>query len=349
MAAKTHRLMPGSTFAGRYHIERVLGEGAMGTVYLAQDGERGPCALKVLKASVESSPKARERFEREAMVGARIGSDHVVEVFATGFDEATELHWLAMELLEGKSLSDWSADDPPAESRRSVLRQIFEAMAAAHAAGVIHRDLKPENIMVLGDAAAPAVKILDFGVAKTFRPSLGASSTEGGLGTPLWAAPEQGHGGFLEPSVDMWSLGLLAFYVLTGKVYWWHYNQSDSGMLDLAMEMLQEPIAPASERAAKLGVAETIPAGFDAWFGRTVCREKEARFVDAVQGREALIALLDHGDVGPSTRPPAPLSRPASTPPSAPVVGSASAPSWRWAVVAIVAAAVVIAVALALR
>src|SRR5690606_17976130 len=83
----------------------------------------------------------------------------------------------------GASLSDWLDDRVGPEARQSVIRQIFEAMAAAHAAGVIHRDLKPENIMVLGSADAPEVKILDFGVAKTFRPSLGASSTEGGLGT----------------------------------------------------------------------------------------------------------------------------------------------------------------------
>jgi eukaryotic-like serine/threonine-protein kinase len=347
--AKTHRLMLGSTFAGRFRIESILGEGAMGTVYLAVEGDRR-CALKVLKASVESSPKARERFAREAMVGAQIGSPHVVEVSATGFDDVTELHWLAMEHLEGASLADWLHDRVGPEARESVLRQIFEAMAAAHAAGVIHRDLKPENIMVLGSVEAPDVKILDFGVAKTFRPSLGASSTEGGLGTPLWAAPEQGHGGFLEPSVDLWSLGLLAFYVLTGKVYWWHYNQRDSGMLDLAMEMLQEPIAPASERAAALGVAEAIPPGFDTWFARTVCREKAERFVDAVQGRDALLALLDHGDVGPSTRPPA-LSRPASRPPPsiAPASASAPAPSvptWVWAVVAV---AVLAALFVALR
>ncbi|MCA9619561.1 MAG: serine/threonine protein kinase, partial [Myxococcales bacterium] len=173
--ARTHRLMPETTFAGRFRVDRVIGEGAMGTVYLAiedlEGGEERPCALKVLKPSHASAEsKHRERFAREARVGDRIGSPHVVKVFDAGYDEATGLDWLAMELLEGLSLTLYlDRRDPSPTVRRRLLRQLFEAIAAAHRAGVIHRDLKPDNLFVVDIDGEPSLKVLDFGVAKTLR------------------------------------------------------------------------------------------------------------------------------------------------------------------------------------
>jgi eukaryotic-like serine/threonine-protein kinase len=293
LAATTHRLLAGSEFAGAYRIVRAIGHGAMGTVYLAErlDGS-GNCALKVLKPSVARDPRAGERFAREARVGERIGDPRVVEVVATGFDDKTSLHWLAMELVDGLPLGDWwKQRAPEVEVRVALVRQLGDVMAAAHRAGVIHRDLKPENIMVVDRPDGPEMKLLDFGVAKTFMPSMIASATEGGLGTPLWTAPEQAKGGELRPSVDVWAIGLLGFYLLTGKIYWRHANDKGASMLDLAVEMLKEPIAPASERAAALGVPDVLSPGFDGWFFRCVERDAQKRFADAVEARDAFVAL----------------------------------------------------------
>jgi serine/threonine protein kinase len=294
VAATTHRLTPGSEFAGAFRVVKPIGSGAMGTVYLAErlDGS-GPCALKVLKPSVARDPRAGERFAREARVGERIGDPRVVEVLATGFDDKTNLHWLAMELVDGRPLGEWlEKNDPAAAVRVALVRQLAHVMAAAHRAGVIHRDLKPENVLVVDRREGPELKLLDFGVAKTFMPSMKASATEGGLGTPLWTAPEQAKGGELRPSVDVWSIGLLAFYLATSKIFWRHANDRSASMLDLAVEMIQEPIPPASERAELLGVGGRIPPGFDAWFARCVVREPQKRFADAGEARDGLAALF---------------------------------------------------------
>lgn len=303
--AKVHRLMPDTTFAKAFVIGRVLGEGAMGTVYHAtRVGDGKPVALKVLKPSMAEDDRATARFAREAIVGERIGNPHVVDVLDAGFDEETELHWLSMEYLDGKALPAFLSEDAPSDAvRRTLLKHLFDAMAAAHSAGVLHRDLKPENVVVTGTRAAPLLKVLDFGVAKTFRPHMAASATEGGLGTPLWAAPEQGKGGeHMRPTVDVWALGLLTFYILTGKFYWLHANSEKSSMLDLAQEMIQAPILPPSERAAEMGLT-SWPSTLDSWFLRCVDRSADQRFVDAERARAELFPLIGLSAPRPSTLP----------------------------------------------
>lgn len=294
--AKTHRLMPDTIFAGRFRIASSIGEGAMGTVYLATIiGDEQPCAIKILKPKIASEhSKGTERFAREARVGERIDSPHVVEVLDAGFDEATGLHWLAMELLEGMHLTEFIHEhEPSTDVRHRLLDELFGAIAAAHQSGVIHRDLKPDNIYVVGIEDAPTIKVLDFGVAKTLREQMHASQTEGGLGTPLWTAPEQGKGGeHIRPSVDVWALGLLTFHVLTGKLFWFHANDDRSSMLDIATEMLRDAIPPVSERAKQLEVAERIPSHLDGWFARCVVRDADARFADAGEAHAGLKEVL---------------------------------------------------------
>jgi serine/threonine protein kinase len=309
--AKIHRLMPDTTFAGRFHVESMIGEGAMGTVYLAKRlADAQVTALKILKPAVaESQLKSTERFAREAKVGDRIGDPNIVEVFDTGFDETTGLHWLAMEYLDGLPLTEYlKSHDPSADLRLRLLAQLFGAIAAAHRAGVIHRDLKPDNLFVVDLESAPTLKVLDFGVAKTLREEMQASQTEGGLGTPLWTAPEQGKGGkHIRPSGDVWALGLLTFYLLTNKMFWFHANDDRSSMLDIAMEMLRSPIPLASARAAELEVADRLPAGLDPWFARCIDRDVDARFEEAGSAWDALQAAFGGGPVpesAPRTEPP---------------------------------------------
>lgn len=326
--AVTHHVLPGETFASRFVVERTLGEGAMGSVYLAQDLESGDrCALKVMKRSLDEAPKAKERFEREVRAGELIGDAHVVTSYAAGVDETSNLPWLAMEFIEGTPLDDWAAE-APREHRVDVLRQIVATVAHAHRAGVIHRDLKPDNVLIRDEGGAPFVKVLDFGVAKTFRPSLGSSSTEGGLGTPLWTAPEQGKSGQVTPAADVWSLGLLAFFLCAGRVYWKHYHSDEGSMLELAMEMLREPIAAPSQRVAELDGAEPLPPGFDDWFLRAVNRDVGARFADASAAGPPLLEVLDRppelADAGGPSAPAAPVVAEPGPPTVVPPAPSAS-------------------------
>ncbi len=311
--------MPDTVFAQAYRIVGAVGEGAMGTVYRATRLDDGSvCALKTLRPSIASDQhKAVERFSREARVGEQIGNPHIVDVLDTGFDTATGLHWLTMEFLEGLPLGDYLSERPPdRDTRLRLIDELFSAMAAAHRAGVIHRDLKPDNLFVVDLDGQPTLKVLDFGVAKTLREGLAASATEGGLGTPLWTAPEQGKGGdHIRPSVDVWALGLLAFYVLTGKIYWRNCNDERASMLDIAKEMLRDPIEPAGLRAEQLGCGGVLPAGFDAWFARCVVREVDQRFADAGQADRAWRDVLQ-GRAVPASAPPAPPTQ--RSPPPAP-------------------------------
>src|SRR5262249_17757476 len=133
--------------------------------------------------------------------------------------------------------------------------------------------------------------VLDFGIAKEFQ-GLDVSATAPGLGTPLWVAPEQSREGYTAaPSADVWAFGLIAFFVLTGKLYWLHAADASS-LADLALELMKSPIEPASQRARALGVTDALPAGFDAWFARAVARDPALRFADAGEANEALALVF---------------------------------------------------------
>jgi serine/threonine protein kinase len=304
--SRAHQLAIGGSFARRYRVARKLGQGVMGAVYLVDDAESGAQrALKVMNPELAADSKFLERFELEARVGARIASEHVVRVDASGVDRETGLPWLAMEYVAGRDLGavlQGGALEPALA--REVIAQLFDAMAAAHDVGVVHRDLKPENVLV-GDAeragGPPRVRVLDFGVAKVVRDAT-LSGTMPGLGTPLWTAPEQGQEGTVRPSADVWALGLLVFRVLTGRMFWRH-AEDKSTAYDLAVELLRAPIPKASERTRELGSDVELPRGFDAWFARMVARDPAARFATAGEARDALAAIVPLRGAGPPVRP----------------------------------------------
>lgn len=288
--------MPESTFAGAYRVVGLVGQGAMGVVYEVKDLERGDSlALKLMSSDLVADPRFCERFVQEAGIGSRIDSPYVVQVHASGVDADSGLPWMAMELLSGQDLEHFLQDDPglPVEAKGQLIDQLFDALAAAHRVNVVHRDLKPENLFVeRRDDGQLVLKVLDFGVAKVIRDATLGGTTPG-LGTPLWAAPEQAkEGQKIRASADVWALGLLVFRILFGKIFWLGMHQSGASSYDLAIEVLRSPIPAASERARELGVAEPVPEGFDAWFARCVCRDPSGRFEDAAAAYEALAPLL---------------------------------------------------------
>ena len=271
----------------------------MGAVYEATELEGGARrALKVMSAKLHGNKKALHRFEREARLGKMIPSRGVAHTLATGVDPRTNLRWIAMEFIEGPTLVQWLAQTQPSpESVRSVIQQLLRAVAAAHSVGVVHRDLKPGNILIAeaapgaANAAEPGVKVLDFGIAKSIRSNTGATTQEG-LGTPLWTAPEQGVAGHAPaPSADVWALGLLVFYLLTGKYYWLSANR-EGPLAEMVIELMRRPIAAASKRAAELDCAERVPPGFDAWFARCVVRDPHRRFTNAGEALDGLARVL---------------------------------------------------------
>jgi eukaryotic-like serine/threonine-protein kinase len=265
----------------------------MGSVYRAEPLEGGAAlALKLVNLETTPDGRAARRFEREAESGLRIKSPHVVRTLASG-RLGENLGWLALEFAEGVSFDELLRERGvlPLERARHVLAQLYAALSAAHAEGIVHRDLKPENVRVAGEADALVLKVLDFGIAKDFGVST-LSGTTPGLGTPLWTAPEQSRAGYQPVSnADVWSLGLLTFFTLTGKQYWLHARERGS-MADLALELLRGDLPPASDRAQELDSGVELPAGFDQWFARAVNRDPTQRFRDASAAWQTLDPLL---------------------------------------------------------
>ncbi|HEY3821672.1 MAG TPA: SUMF1/EgtB/PvdO family nonheme iron enzyme [Polyangiaceae bacterium] len=287
---------PGAVFAGDFRIVRALKEGGMGAVYVAEQLSTGALrALKLMHPQYVKDDGMRRRFEQEARVGARIQSDYVVNVIAAGVDDATKAPWIAMELLDGEDLADHVARVgrlPPSEALE-ILRMFCHAIAAAHDAGIVHRDLKPENVYLAKSrrpGEAFTVKVLDFGIARATA-DVRATGTAA-LGTPLWMAPEQtSRGPNITPATDVWAIGLIAYYLLTGSWYWRTAHLDSPSITEFLRELTLEPLDPATIRAADLGHGP-LPDGFDTWFARCVAREPPARFQDARTAFAALAPVL---------------------------------------------------------
>jgi protein-disulfide isomerase/serine/threonine protein kinase len=318
-------LTPGVVFAGDFRIVRPLSEGGMGAVYVAEQISTGKQrALKLMLPQLVADPKLRQRFEQEARVGARIESEHVVEVVGAGVDLATGAPWLAMELLRGENLSSRVARGGPLPSPQvlQLLRELCHAVGAAHAAGIVHRDLKPENIFLAETKRANAqavLKVLDFGIAKIVAEA--KTTLTAAIGSPLWMAPEQTRrGGVVGPTTDVWAIGLIAFYLLTGRSYWLSADEG-STMEMLLREVVLDPMPPASARATELGRPGLLPTGFDAWFTRATDRDPAARWATASEAFAAIATPL----AAPSVQPP-PVSPTFAQGPPAPTFQTTAAP-----------------------
>ncbi|MEI8258438.1 MAG: protein kinase [Deltaproteobacteria bacterium] len=289
-------MQPGTVFAREFRVVRALAQGGMGSVYVAvQLATQKERALKVMRPSLVRDARSRERFLHEARAGAALESDHVVEVVGAGVDDETGAPWLAMELLRGETLAEVIAKRGRLEPRevRECMEQMRHALTAAHRVGLVHRDLKPENIFLATPRRADVaftLKVLDFGIAKTLDGTDGGKATQSTAGSPLWMAPEQANAEPVSTATDVWPLGLLAYWMLTGRYYWNAVYGEGTTIAALLGEVLLAPIEPASVRAARTGLAGLLPPGFDAWFARCVDRTPMVRFAE---GGAALTALLD--------------------------------------------------------
>jgi serine/threonine-protein kinase len=315
---------PGTVFAERYFVVRPIKAGGMGAVFEVQHVRtHKPHALKVMHPDVVAKKGAREKFEQEAYVGARIQSRHVVDVTDAGVDEATGLPYLVMELLVGSELAALIEKERQIPPKRLVpwLEQVARALDKAHARGIIHRDLKPENIFVTKTEEGQAmVKVLVFGIAKIVEGATREGTDE--TGTPLYMAPEQtARGQVIGAATDVWALGILAYECLVGVTYW-----RAGSVAEFYRELLFEALPPPTERAAKEGVS--LPAGFDAWFFGCVNRDPDKRFKSA---GEAISTLAIAFGMEPSSArsgsfPGLPENAPPPPTRSDPGVASASEP-----------------------
>jgi serine/threonine-protein kinase len=233
--------LAGRTIAGYRLLERV-GEGGTADVYRAEHPQHGPCAFKVLRQRLRGDPTAVKRFLREAGYGSRVQHPGVVRTY--DFGEAEGLNYLALEWAAGQSLAQFLHHNGPLapEFAADLVRQLADALAAAHAAGIIHRDLKPENIMF--DPGARRAKLLDFGIARDAElpPEERLTRTGFFVGTLQYVAPEALSGELVDGRADIYSLATIAYQLLTGR-----YPFVGRTPRELFQQLLTQPALPLNQ------------------------------------------------------------------------------------------------------
>jgi eukaryotic-like serine/threonine-protein kinase len=210
--------LTGTTVASYQLLERV-GEGGTATVYRAQHPSRGVCAVKILRAKLRSDRTAVQRFLREAEYGARVSHAGVVQTYEFG-EAPGGLHYLALEWADGEILAKFVRRSGPVAVplAASIVHQIADALAAAHAAGIIHRDLKPENVIY--DPRTQRARLLDFGIARDadLAPAERLTRTGFFVGTLQYVAPEALSGELVGEAADTYSLATIAYFLLTTQL-----------------------------------------------------------------------------------------------------------------------------------
>jgi eukaryotic-like serine/threonine-protein kinase len=269
---------PGTQHLGRYQLEREIGRGAMGTVYLGRDTAiNRMVAIKAIPLASEFSDaelvEARSRFFREAETAGRLNHPNIVTIYDVG--EERGLAYIAMEYLKGRHLSDYAQSDNLMEPRKvlELIGRTAEALGFAHKQQVVHRDIKPANLMY--DPSTDILKITDFGIARLS----GAGSTRTGivLGTPSFMSPEQLEGRTVTGHSDLFSLGVSLFQLLTGQLPF----TADS-MTGLMQQIAEAPHPPL--RAFR----PDLPACAESVIDRALAKNPDARYDTGAQMAAAL-------------------------------------------------------------
>ncbi len=277
----------GTTLAGKYRLEELLGEGAMGRVYRARHvGLDRPVAIKVLHERLSGEERVEKRFHREARAASRLSHPNSVQVLDFGATDEGIL-FIAMELLDGEDLQVILDHDAPLSPRRiaSILGQALHALDEAHHVGIIHRDFKPENIVVSTDRDGhDVVKVCDFGIAKIMDGE-GQSITVDGFvcGTPQYMAPEQARGEDIDPRLDLYAAGVVLYQMLAGAPPF----TADTALGIITKHLTDEPVAP-SVRRPELG----IPEALEHIALRAMSKARAERYGSAKEMADALAAAV---------------------------------------------------------
>jgi eukaryotic-like serine/threonine-protein kinase len=267
-----------SDHLGRYHLEREIGRGAMGIVYLGRDTAiNRMVAIKAIPLASEFSDaelvEARARFFREAETAGRLNHPNIVTIYDVG--EERGLAYIAMEYLKGRHLSDYAKSDNLLEPRKvlQIVARTAEALGFAHKQQVVHRDIKPANLMY--DPSTDVLKITDFGIARLS----GAGSTRTGivLGTPSFMSPEQLEGRTVTGHSDLFSLGVSLFQLLTGQLPF-----SADSMTGLMQQIAEAPHPPL--RAFR----PDLPPCVESIIDRALAKNPDARYDSGAQMAAAL-------------------------------------------------------------
>jgi len=314
-------LVPGTILDGAYRVEREIGRGAMGIVYLVEHIRLGrKFAAKVVATHHLENTERASRLQNEARLASRLQHENIVDVTHLGQTTSGAL-FIVMELLAGsdlrslmqKQVGAGGARWLPDALVRALVADVMSGLEAAHAAGIVHRDLKPDNIFVVEDSGRPRAKIVDFGISRSSESEdLGLTRDGQIIGTPLYMAPEQARGApMVDARSDLYSLGVVCYELLTGSLPF-----HATSIYEMIVKHATEPPPP-----ARL-VRPDLPAAIDDVLQRAMAKQPADRYADVAHMREAWESAwrVEPSATNPSARVPEALAtspRDAETAPSA--------------------------------
>jgi serine/threonine-protein kinase len=280
------RVEPGTEIDGRYRVLRKLGSGGMADVYAAEDRQLGRrVALKVLHRRFAEDEQFVERFRREASSAAGLQHPNIVAIFDRGEWDGT--YYIAMELVDGRTLKDIIRDKGPAPhaAAADITLQILRAARYAHKHGLIHRDIKPHNVLIDQDGR---VRVTDFGIARAGTSDI--TETGSVMGTAQYLSPEQAQGRPVDARADLYAIGVVLYELLTGEVPF----DAESPVTVALMQVSEPPVPPHQLNPA-------IPADVEAVVLRALEKDPDRRFQTA---DEFITALESPREVVPPPPPP---------------------------------------------
>lgn len=271
-------MLIGRSINGRYKILELIGGGGMSNVYLAHDMilDRD-IAIKILRYDFSNEEELRRRFQREALSTTSLAHPHIVNIFDVG--EEGSLHYLVMEYVPGKTLKEYIIDNSPVAPEQAVkiMKQLTSALAHAHQNQIVHRDIKPQNILM---DAEGNVKISDFGIAMALS-ATSYTQTNSVLGTVHYLSPEQARGGTANKKSDIYSLGIVMFELLTGKLPF-----SGESAVSIALKHLQ------TETPSLREIVPTMPQSLENVVLKATAKNPQHRYQTASEMEEDLSTVL---------------------------------------------------------
>lgn len=275
--------MIGRILNSRYELQQLIGTGGMADVYRATDNLLGrTVAVKILHPQFAKDPVFIERFRQEAQAAANLNQPNIVNVFDWGIEDST--YYIIMEYVQGHDLKSIIMQGGPLLPERAVeiAMAICLALDAAHSHGVIHRDIKPQNVIVTGDNQ---IKVMDFGIART---AGGSAMTQTGtiMGTAQYISPEQAQGRPADPRSDLYSLGVVLYEMLTGKV---PFN-GENPVAVAYKQVREDPLAPSL-------INPDISAELEAVVMKALAKNPENRYQSALEMRSDLERCLEGAPV----------------------------------------------------